>query len=65
MRRRAITEFQTTLTAANAPLDRFARGDRHAMMPGQKRGALLFFGKAGCVACHAVAGQSHEMFSDF
>jgi cytochrome c peroxidase len=65
MRRRAIAEFQTTLTAANAPLDRFARGDRHAMTPGQKRGALLFFGNARCVACHAVAGQSNEMFSDF
>jgi cytochrome c peroxidase len=65
MRRRAIAEFQTTLTAANAPLDRFARGDRQAMTPGQKRGALLFFGEARCVACHAVAGQSNEMFSDF
>jgi len=65
MRRRAIAEFETTLTAANAPLDRFARGDRRAMTLGQKRGALLFFGKAGCVACHAVAGQSNEMFSDF
>jgi Di-haem cytochrome c peroxidase len=31
MRRRAIAEFQTTLTAANAPLDRFARGNKHAM----------------------------------
>ena len=31
----------------------------------QKRGALLFFGKAGCVRCHAVAGPSNEMFSDF
>lgn len=65
MRRRAIAEFQTTLTAANAPLDRFARGHRHAMTPGQKRGALLFFGKANCVACHAVGGKSNEMFSDF
>jgi cytochrome c peroxidase len=65
MRRRAIAEFQTTLTAANAPLDRFARGERGAMSRGQKRGALLFFGKANCVACHAVAGTSNEMFSDF
>lgn len=31
----------------------------------EKQGALLFFGKAGCVGCHAVAGQSNEMFSDF
>ena len=35
------------------------------MTPGQKRGALLFFGKAGCVSCHAVAGTANEMFSDF
>jgi cytochrome c peroxidase len=65
MRRRAIAEFQTSLTAANAPLDRFARGERDAMTQGQKRGALLFFGEARCVHCHAVAGPSNEMFSDF
>jgi cytochrome c peroxidase len=65
MRRLAIAEFQTSLTAADAPLDRFARGDVSAMTPGQKRGALLFFGAAGCVSCHAVAGPANEMFSDF
>jgi cytochrome c peroxidase len=65
MRRLAIAEFQTTLTAANAPLDRFARGETRAMTSRQKRGALLFFGEARCVRCHAVAGRSNEMFSDF
>ena len=65
MRRRAIAEFQTSLKAANAPLDRFARGELTAMTAGQKRGALLFFGQARCVECHAVAGGSNEMFSDF
>ena len=35
------------------------------MRAGAKRGALLFFGKAGCVSCHAVAGEANEMFSDF
>jgi cytochrome c peroxidase len=65
MRRRAIAEFQASLTAANAPLDRFARGERGAMTQGQKRGALLFFGAARCVQCHAVSGPSNEMFSDF
>ena len=62
---RAIAEFQTSLTFANAPIDRFARGEHSAMTTAQKRGALLFFGKAGCVSCHATAGQSNEMFSDF
>ena len=61
----AIAEFEFSLTFANAPVDRFARGDRAAMTDGQKRGALLFFGRAGCVRCHAVAGTSNEMFSDF
>jgi cytochrome c peroxidase len=65
MRRLAIAEFQTTLTAANAPLDRFARGESRAMTSRQKRGALLFFGEARCVECHTVAGPSNEMFSDF
>jgi cytochrome c peroxidase len=62
---KAIAEFEFTLVFANAPLDRFARGQRNAMTKSQKRGALLFFGKAGCVQCHEVAGESNEMFSDF
>jgi cytochrome c peroxidase len=61
----AIAEFEFTLVFADAPLDRFARGERHALTEGQKRGALLFFGKAGCVQCHSVGGESNEMFSDF
>ncbi|MCI0656443.1 MAG: hypothetical protein L0170_05160 [Acidobacteria bacterium] len=65
MRRLAIAEFQTSLKAADAPLDRFARGATQAMTAGQKRGALIFFGKAKCVRCHAVAGDANEMFSDF
>ncbi|MDD5319026.1 MAG: cytochrome c peroxidase [Methylococcales bacterium] len=62
---KAIAEFEFTLVFANAPLDRFARGQRNALTESQKKGALLFFGKAGCVQCHKVAGQSNEMFSDF
>ena len=56
----AIAEFQFTLVFADAPLDRFARGERSAMTEAQKRGALLFYGPAGCARCH-----SGEMFSDF
>jgi cytochrome c peroxidase len=62
---RAIAEFEFTLIFADAPIDRFARGDHAAMTASQKRGALLFFGRAGCVECHAVAGESNEMYSDF
>ena len=62
---RAIAEFEFTLVRANAPIDRYARGDLNALTQSQKQGALVFFGKGQCVACHAVAGQSNEMFSDF
>jgi len=61
----AIAEFEFTLVFANAPLDRYARGEPHALSTSQKYGALLFFGKAGCVQCHQVADESNEMFSDF
>jgi cytochrome c peroxidase len=62
---RAIAEFEFTLTFANAPIDRFARGETDAMTVDEKQGALLFFGAARCSVCHSVAGQSNEMFSDF
>lgn len=61
----AIAEFEFTMTFADAPIDRFARGDRKALTEPERRGALLFFGRAGCVSCHAVKGRSNEMFSDF
>lgn len=62
---RAIAEFEFTLVFANAPIDRFARGESDALTAAEKKGALLFFGKARCVSCHAVSGKSNEMFSDF
>lgn len=62
---RAISEFEFTLVFADAPIDQFARGETSAMTDDEKRGALLFFGSANCVSCHAVSGVSNEMFSDF
>lgn len=61
----ALAEFQFTLVRADAPLDRFARGDADAMSAEEKRGALLFFGRAQCAECHNTQGFSNEMFSDF
>lgn len=62
---RAIAEFEFTQTFADAPIDRYARGGENALTVSEKKGAVLFFGQAGCVACHAVSGKSNEMFSDF
>jgi cytochrome c peroxidase len=61
----AIAEFEFTLVFADAPLDRFARGEDGALTAEQAAGALSFFGKGRCVQCHTVSGQSNEMFSDF
>ena len=62
---RAIAEFEFTLVFADAPIDKFARGHKNAMTDDEKRGALIFFVSANCVSCHAVSGDSNEMFSDF
>jgi cytochrome c peroxidase len=62
---RAIAEFEFTLVFADAPIDRYARGDVNALSASEKQGAVVFFGRGGCVTCHAVSGKSNEMFSDF
>ena len=62
---RAIAEFEFTQVYADAPIDRYARGIDEALTPSEKRGGMLFFGRAGCVRCHAVSGNANEMFSDF
>ena len=36
----------------NSPFDRFLTGNNRAMSLDEKRGALLFFGKARCSTCH-------------
>src|SRR5918994_3214227 len=41
---RAIAEFEFTLGFADAPIDKFARGQKNAMTRDEKRGALIFFG---------------------
>jgi cytochrome c peroxidase len=62
---KAIAEFEFSLVFADAPIDQYARGQKNALTTDEKKGALLFFGSSGCVACHQVSGQSNEMFSDF
>jgi cytochrome c peroxidase len=62
---RAIAEFEFMLVFTDAPIDRYARGELGALTLDQKRGAMIFFARAGCVTCHAVSGESNEMFSDF
>ena len=43
-----------------AAWDRYVAGDKSALSPDQKKGALIFFGKGRCAVCH-----SGTEFSDF
>lgn len=49
----AIAAFQMqALVKTNSPFDRYLGRDDAALTAQQKRGALLFFGKALCSSCH-------------
>ena len=49
---KAIAAYERTLLANRSPFQRWLRGEERAMSRRELRGARLFFGKAGCVACH-------------
>ncbi|TAK45305.1 MAG: c-type cytochrome [Saprospiraceae bacterium] len=48
----AIAAYERTLLANQAPFQLWLRGNKNAMTQQEKRGATLFFGKAGCTSCH-------------
>lgn len=58
----AIAAYERTLLANRAPWQRWMRGEVTAMSDAQKRGALLFLGKAQCVSCHSGPALNSETF---
>jgi len=48
----ALAAYFRTVLTNRAPFQQWLKGDKNAMNEQQKRGASLFFGKAGCVNCH-------------
>jgi cytochrome c peroxidase len=48
----AIAAFERTMIANQAPFQQWLKGDHNALFEDEKRGAILFFGKANCVSCH-------------
>jgi cytochrome c peroxidase len=48
----AIAAYERTLLSNEAPFQKWLAGNENAMNAQQKRGAILFFGEAGCVSCH-------------
>lgn len=58
----AIAAYFRTILTNEAPFQRWLRGDHAAMTETQKQGALLFFGKAGCVNCHNSPSLNNMKF---
>lgn len=58
----ALTAYIRTLLPTKAPFQQWVKGDLDAMSEQQKRGALVFFGKAGCYRCHKGAPLSSNEF---
>lgn len=57
----ALAEFiRRDFTCTNSPWEDFLSGDTAALTDQQKKGAILFFGKARCASCHTP-----PLFSDF
>ena len=48
----AIAAFERTILANQAPWQDWLKGNTSAMSDSEKRGAILFFGKAECSNCH-------------
>ncbi len=62
----ALAAFESAAwTLLDSPWDRYVAGDDSALSENAKRGALLFFGKAGCAGCHSgnllTDQQAHDI----
>lgn len=61
----AIAAFEVAaFTRQNSPFDRFLHGDNRAMTADEKRGAILFFGRARCSTCHSGALLGGQDFAN-
>lgn len=59
---KAIAAYERTVLSGDAPFDKFKAGDKAALSESAARGMKLFFGKAGCSACHAGASFTDNSF---
>ncbi|PIE15490.1 MAG: cytochrome-c peroxidase [Rhodobacterales bacterium] len=65
-----ITDIATAIAAfiayefraTDSPFDQFLKGRKGALTPPQKRGMELFYGQAGCSACHSGPFQTDHGF---
>jgi cytochrome c peroxidase len=60
----AIATYERTVVSAEAPFDRWIKGDEQAISESAKRGFVLFNGKANCAGCHAGWRMTDDGFHD-
>jgi cytochrome c peroxidase len=61
----AIAAFQiATFTRTNSPFDRYLARENAALTDEQKRGGILFFGRARCASCHSGALLGGQQFAN-
>lgn len=60
----ALATFERTIVSADAPFDRWVRGDEMAISAAAKRGFALFNGKANCALCHNGWAFTDAAFHD-
>jgi len=58
----ALDVYVRTLTTRNSPFDRYVAGDKKALTDAQKRGLMLFVGKADCTMCHRGPNFEDDQF---
>jgi len=49
---RAVAAFERTLVTPDSRFDHYAMGDKNALSDAEKRGLIVFIGKAACSECH-------------
>jgi cytochrome c peroxidase len=60
--KKSIAAFERTLVTPDSAFDRYMQGDKQALTRQQKRGLILFFGKAACSECHNGANFTDNKF---
>lgn len=61
---KAIATYERTVVSADAPFDRWAKGDQGAISESAKRGFVLFNTTAKCSTCHAGWRFTDDGFHD-
>jgi len=59
---KAIAAYERTIVSRNSPFDKYAAGDKSALTETEKRGLILFIGKASCTQCHSGANFTDNGF---